>query len=378
MKVLQVSAAYKPAYIYGGPTMSVAMLCEQLVKTGCPVNVYTTTANGVNELDILPNSPINIDGVTVTYFKRITKDHTHFSPTLLKTVWKTVKEYDAIHIHAWWNLVSVFSCFIALWHKVPVIVSARGTLSPYSFKNKNSGIKSVIHNLLGKHLLKRCHFHVTSGRENEAVNALGPKSIINIPNFVKLPAPYQSTDKRSAGIFKLIFFSRIEEKKGLDMLLRALSTVDVPFQLTIAGTGDANYIDHLKLLAAANNIQDKITWAGFVNETKFELLRQHDLFVLPSYDENFGNAVIESLSVGTAVLISEGVGLASYIKKNNFGWICAHDPLSISEAINNIAQHEHTRLQQIRNTTPAAIRSDFNESGLAKQYLNMYQQIISI
>lgn len=358
--------------------MSVAMLCEQLVKTGCPVHVYTTTANGVNELDILPDEPVNIDGVTVTYFKRITKDHTHFSPALLKTVWKTAKEYDAVHIHAWWNLVSVFSCLIALWHKVPVIVSARGTLSPYSFNNKNRGIKSVIHNILGKPLLKRCHFHVTSNREGEAVNTLGAKSIINIPNFVKLPAPRQSTEKPVSETFKLIFFSRIEEKKGLDILFRALSMVKVSFHLTIAGTGNEDYIDHLKLLAITYNIQHKITWAGFVNETKFELLRQHHLFVLPSHDENFGNAVIESLSVGTAVLVSEGVGLAGYIRKNNFGWVCQHDPQSISNAIENIAQHEQNRLQQIRNTTPAAIRYDFDEDGLTKQYLDMYQQIISI
>ena len=358
--------------------MSVAMLCEQLVKTGCPVHVYTTTANGVNELDILPDEPVNIDGVTVTYFKRITKDHTHFSPTLLKTVWKTAKEYDAVHIHAWWNLVSVFSCLIALWHKVPVIVSARGTLSPYSFNNKNRGIKSVIHSILGKPLLKRCHFHVTSNRESEAVNTLGAKSIINIPNFVKLPAPRQSTEKPVSEIFKLIFFSRIEEKKGLDILFLALSTVKVSFHLTIAGTGNEAYIDHLKLLAITHNIQHKITWAGFVNETKFELLRQHHLFVLPSYDENFGNAVIESLSVGTAVLVSEGVGLAGYIRKNNFGWVCRHDPQSIGDAIENIAQHEQNRLQQIRSTTPAAIRCDFDEDGLTKQYLDMYQQIISI
>ncbi|MGF7038441.1 XrtY-associated glycosyltransferase XYAG1 [Mucilaginibacter lappiensis] len=378
MKILQISASYKPAFIYGGPIMSVSMLCEHLVKAGCEISMYTTTANGLDELDVNPNHTVNIDNVTVTYFKRITKDHTHFSPALLKTVWKTAKEYDVIHIHAWWNLVSVLSCLIAVWRHVPVMVSARGTLSPYSFQNKNRKIKLLIHELLNKSLLKRCHFHVTSNRENEAVNnVLNPKSITNIPNFVKLSVCQPSVDHSTSSLLKLIFFSRIEEKKGLDILLNALSTVKIPFHLTIAGTGTDDYINDLRSLAVKIGIGDKITWTGFVNETKFDLLQQHDLFILPSYDENFGNAVIESLSVGTAVLISEGVGLAGYVQKNNLGWICQSNPLSISGAINTIA-NQRPDLLRIRNTAPTTIRSNFDESRLTKQYLNMYQQIISI
>ncbi|NNU34836.1 glycosyltransferase [Mucilaginibacter sp. S1162] len=114
MKILQINASYKPAYIYGGPTMSVAKLSEQLVNAGNEVTVFTTTANGKYELAIDPNKSILVDGVSVTYFKRITKDHSHLSPGLLLNLWRNVRKFDIIHIHAWWNLVSVFSAFIAL------------------------------------------------------------------------------------------------------------------------------------------------------------------------------------------------------------------------------------------------------------------------
>jgi hypothetical protein len=77
LKILNVIAAYKPAVIYGGPTMSVAMLCEELSKAGTSTEVFTTTANGTGELPVKVNKPTVVDGVTVTYFKRITKDHTH-------------------------------------------------------------------------------------------------------------------------------------------------------------------------------------------------------------------------------------------------------------------------------------------------------------
>jgi glycosyltransferase involved in cell wall biosynthesis len=357
--------------------MSVAMLCEQLVKSGCEVMVYTTTANGANELEVTSGQSVNIDGVDVIYFTRITKDHTHLSPALLRSVWRNVKKYDVVHIQAWWNLVSVLSCLIAVWRKVPVVVSPRGTLSPYSFRNKNGMIKSLIHRMLTKPLLKKCHIHTTSVYERDAVDSIITHKInTTVYNFVKLPV-YQSQEQNvTEGPVKLIFLSRIEEKKGLDILLNALGMVKTLFHLTIAGTGDRNYIDQLRSLAIQKNIDDHITWTGFVNDSKFELLGRHDLFILPSHDENFGNTVIESLSVGTPVLISKKVGLADYVDDKKLGWLCQPNPQSVSEAIDHIAQ-QHTDLLRIRNSAPAIIRNDFDESRLINQYKNMYQQIIT-
>jgi glycosyltransferase involved in cell wall biosynthesis len=357
--------------------MSVSMLTEQLAKSGISTEVFTTTANGKNELSVSPGQSINVDGVSVRYFKRVTKDHTHFSPSLLKQLWKESHDFDLIHIHAWWNLVSVFSCLAALVRNVPVLVSPRGTLSQYSFQNRNIGVKWIIHNLLGKYLLNKCHVHVTSESENEAMQRLiHPKSITILPNFVKLPDQKQYLENRRSHYFKLLFFSRIEEKKGLDILFNALKTVSVPYTLTVAGNGNDDYIKHLKTIAVNNDIEDKINWAGFYNENKFALLQEHDLFVLPSYDENFGNTVIESLSVGTPVLISEQVGLADYVKKNDLGWICQTTPVSISGIINKIAVNHQHDLQRIRKVAPGIIYDDFNEDNLVKKYINMYDQLI--
>jgi glycosyltransferase involved in cell wall biosynthesis len=187
--------------------MSVSMLSEQLIKAGCSTDVFTTTANGKSELPVIPGQNANVEGVNVTYFKRITKDHSHFSPALLKRIWKNAPNFDVIHIHAWWNLVSIFSCLIALMRNVPVLLSARGTLSPYSFRNKNIGTKWIIHNLLGKRLLNKCHVHVTSERENDAIVKLfNPKSITILPNFVKLPVEKQYPVNKPAECFKLLFF----------------------------------------------------------------------------------------------------------------------------------------------------------------------------
>lgn len=356
--------------------MSVSMLSERLQKAGVSVEVFATTANGKTELPVTPSLPLNVDGVTVTYFKRLTKDHSHFSPALLNRLWKGARSFDVIHIHAWWNLVSLFSCLLALMRGVPVVVSPRGTLSAYSFQNKNIGVKWLIHHLLGKPLLKRSHIHVTSDNEAAAVGSLiRAKSIVNLPNFVKLPKEATMGDRRP-GVFRLIFFSRIEEKKGLDILLNALPLLTFPYTLTIAGDGDVNYINSLKTLASKNGVEEYINWAGFQSDNKFKLLYEHDLLILPSHDENFGNVIIESLSEGTAVLVSPFVGLSAYVTKNGFGWECALDAESSGNIINMIYDKQD-ELNYIRINAPGKTRADFDEDALVNRYINMYKNIIN-
>jgi glycosyltransferase involved in cell wall biosynthesis len=359
--------------------MSVSLLCEQLVKQGVEVSVFTTTANGQHELPVTAGQAVVIDGVSVTYFKRISKDHTHFSPALLRAVWCNVKQFDLVHVHAWWNLVSVLGAFIAVIRGVPLIVSPRGTLSFYSFTVNNSFVKRIIHTLVGKPVLKRAVIHVTSVHERENILGLiSPRKLFVIPNLVKIAEQTFPNDMGTTGPLKLIFFSRIEPKKGLDILLQALTLVTIPFSLSIVGDGDETYIDELKNKAINYNIADKLYWFGFVRENKFEVLAQHQLFVLPSFDENFGNAVIECLSAGTAVLVSDKVGLANYIVENQLGWVCNNTPGDIAEHITNIASAQHRQLEQIRQSGPQKIARDFAPASLIKLYISAYNQIIQL
>jgi glycosyltransferase involved in cell wall biosynthesis len=357
--------------------MSVSILAEQLTKAGIWVNVFTTTANGTSELPVVINELVMVDGVKTTYFKRLTKDHTHFSTSLLTHVWKNVKGFDAVHIHAWWNLVSVLSCFIAVMRNVPVVLSPRGTLSNYSFNNKNSRSKNIIQAILGKPLLRRCYIHTTSENELLSVNAMvKSKGSFNIPNFIELGENKPLVNNKPGDHLKLIYLSRIEEKKGLNILLDALKNVTIPYKLTIAGDGNADYVNYLKGIAVKNNISDKINWIGFQQQHKFDVLREHDLLILPSHDENFGNVVIESLSVGTPVLVSEKVGLADYVKENGIGWICQTNAISVSNAINTIYDHKDM-LDAIRAYAPSKIENDFNKERLVKRYIDMYDKIIN-
>ncbi|MNI54669.1 D-inositol-3-phosphate glycosyltransferase [compost metagenome] len=122
-------------------------------------------------------------------------------------------------------------------------------------------------------------------------------------------------------------------------------------------------------------MSDSIDWIGQVsNEDKYPLIRGHHLLVLTSYNENFANVVVESLSVGTPVLISEHVGLADYVKDNELGWVTG---LETNEIKNNIisAYQNPDKRQQIGNNAPLMIRRDFNDDVLVRQYLEFYKTI---
>ncbi len=380
MKIVQISASYKPAVVYGGPTMSVSKLSEELWKNGIQTEVFTTLANGKSELSFPAGQLTLMDDVPVYFFKRITKDHSHFSPALLKHLYKTInqsKEPLIIHIHAWWNLVSVLACLIAQFKKVPVVLSPRGTLSSYSFSNNHTFFKKWIHLLAGKKLLSNCFFHVTSEQEKrDLMHLLAPKSVQVIPNFISLPATPKQHNAHQSPILKLLFLSRIEAKKGLEILLEALHGVAFPYQLTIAGNGEAAYIRSLEKLVAKRSMQPFVKWIGFQHhDVKFEVLQAHDLLVLPSHNENFGNVVIEALSVGTAVLISNQVGLADYINTNNLGWTCENQPEKLRETLFRINNHRH-RLDQIRTSAPKKVREDFADGQLVKQYVGLYREVL--
>jgi glycosyltransferase involved in cell wall biosynthesis len=373
MKILHIIPAYKPAYGYGGPTESVSRLCEGLAANGHEVDVYTTTANGKTELDVVPGKVVNVDGVNIIYFKRITGDHTHVSPALWLKLLKTAKNYDVIHLHSWWNVLIVIAARIALLSKTKVIIAPRGMLSDYIFTSGNSAYKKLIHSFGGRKILRRSRLHATAESEYMECTKLIPgwegfvlPNIITLPDFEIL----QNANK----VFTVIFLSRIHPKKGLEMLFEAISRLDINLKLKIGGSGEDQYIEELKALAIKLNIESKIEWLGWLDRgEKFKELNNADLFILVSLNENFANVVIEALHMGTAVLISEEVGLSAFVKEKNLGWISTLEVDNIAEKLKE-AYYDKDKLASIRQHGRAVIEQTFREDVLINQYVKEYQK----
>jgi glycosyltransferase involved in cell wall biosynthesis len=363
-------------------------------KVGSPqaevdITVYTTLANGKEELPYQNGDTKTVDGVKVKYFKRITKDHSHFSPSLLSHLWKNVRQFDVIHIHSWWNLVGMGGILICLLRGIRPIVSPRGMLGDYTF-NKT---KLIFHNMIGQHLLRKCIFHATTKMEAEEIavqvfdgkvkivdlmegdekqqesrikNQEKKAQIFVIHNIVKLPAQLPKKTRIFDGTLKLIFLSRIHHKKGIELLLDTLSSINFPFQLSIVGEGEIEYVGSLKQKAKNLKIDQYINWIGAVyGEEKYRLLADHDAFILPSYNENFANVVIEAIAVNTPVLLSEHVGLKDYVAENNFGLVFKLDEIKlILEKIQSLL---------LANQSAFYFKKQMISDDLTLKYLEMYQ-----
>ncbi len=377
LKILFVTPSYKPAFVYGGPTVSVSELAEALVRKGASVTVYTTTANGKAELDVPTATAVDCNGVHVFYFNRLTGDHTHTSPALWRKLSTTVRDYDVVHLQSWWSVL-VFGAATICWLKgKQFIVSPRGMLSRYTFETLHTGSKRWLHKIIGAKLLRKSRLHATTLLEwNDCLQVNPEWKGFVLPNLVQFPTEAVAKALRAdADVLLFGFLSRIDPKKGLEVLLQALSQVRYPFRLRIAGEGEEEYVNGLKALVSELCLVDKVEWCGWQQgKAKFDFLRSVDVFVLVSHNENFANAVIESLSVGTAVLVSDGVGLADYVQEKNFGWVCKTEPEQLREVLNRLAT-EQEKLAAIVKNGPGTVRKDYNHDRLASAYSDEYKKL---
>ncbi len=379
MKLLQIIPTYKPAYIYGGTITAISLLCETLVaKGGCQVTALSTTANGKEELPVHKHKPLLVDGVEVYYFPRWTKDHTQFSPALLIWLWRNVKKFDAVHIHSWWNISVLLSAWVCILRGVKPVLSPHGMLSPFTLTGK---FKPYFHRFLGKKLLKNTLLHTTSEQETSECLALIPEwEHINLPNFIDLDSLPFAKKKSLNGhavhandTIRLLFLSRLHQKKGIELLFEALAQLPFKWSLTMAGDGESDYIEGLKKQSKDLHIDDKINWLGWVNaEKRLAAFETADLLVLTSHNENFAIVVIESLAVGTPVLVSKHVGLANYVSEKNLGWVCDTTTESIRDKLMEVHSQTAQRIEMAERSSNQ-IRQDFDPSILVQRYMNMYK-----
>ena len=225
-----------------------------------------------------------------------------------------------LHNHSLWMMPNVYPGRVAKKYDVRYVVSPRGTLSEWAF-NSGSKVKRVFWPLIQKPALAAVTcWHATAESEYEDIRRMGLRQpVAIIPNGIDLP--HQIPDRISE-TRTLLFLGRIHRKKGLELLLPAWKAVQDKFldwQLVIAGPDNGGYLGAMQRLAASLGVE-RVRFVGPVyGEEKWQTYRNADLFVLPTYSENFGMAVAEALAAGVPSIVSKGAPWSG-IESEHAGW----------------------------------------------------------
>jgi glycosyltransferase involved in cell wall biosynthesis len=180
----------------------------------------------------------------------------------------------------------------------------------------------------------------------------------------------------------ILFMSRIERKKGLELLITALESIiadGIRFNFILAGSNpqDADYETQIKVKINKSILGQFTTITGFVSgDRKNELLTNADLFVLPSYYENFGIAVAEAMAAGVPVVISDRVYICDDIQQAEAGWVAPLEVGDLARAIASALLSPSERQRRGLNAQAYA-KKYYNWEDLARQTIDAYQQILA-
>lgn len=217
------------------------------------------------------------------------------------------KNRGIIFIHGLWDLFSLRCYLIALFLRLPIMISPHGMLEDWAFNHKKVK-KRFAWFTYQKVMMKFANaIVVNSDKEKNTVKKrVSNKFIEVIPNAVDLESNNLPSFKDRSK--RVLFLSRVSKVKGVPDLIEAWSKVHSKknYKLSIAGPIDDDMKDVLEELLAYYNVKESVEILGPVYGTsKWNLYKDSHLFVLPSYSENFGIVIAESLSCGTPVITTE-------------------------------------------------------------------------
>ena len=316
----------------GGPVEALLQLGLVHQKLGHTIEVASADAAWSPDLGEMP-FPVHGLGPGKTSYA--------YCPRMAGWLKQHGPQFDAVIAHGLWQYPT--NAVQALARKVPYFVYTHGMLDPWfneQFLLKhikktvfwNAKLRKVLDEATGvifttEEEMERSIRSFFPFRWKGMVAPLGisPPPTETIDSILSSPSQFPELKKRRF----LLFFGRIHPKKGCDLLIEAFSRIAYEYpevSLVMAGPGEPSYIEFLQKAVETAGLQDRVIWTGMITgDSKWELLRLADAFLLPSHQENFGIAVTEALAVHTPVLLSNKVQIWREVIRSGAGLVETDD-----------------------------------------------------
>jgi glycosyltransferase involved in cell wall biosynthesis len=427
VKIVFTIASLDP--VHGGPSRSVPALADALVSLGLDVSLVCLRSPG-ESIPVAPNTfklcSIQTNANRYVAFSASRR----FRRAILCAARESIGR-ALLHDHGLWLPNNHASAQAAAHAGIRRVVSPRGMLSGWALKAR-AWKKCIAWALYQRHDLQSAALlHATSNDEAEEFRRVGLRNpIVIIPNGItaprsapnsELPAPSSPVAPTSdlcpltsgspvprpvASAFNfqlsafpksprsplpaprsLLFLSRIHPKKGLLDLIQAwaklrspsssLPAPCSPWRVIIAGPDECGHQRELEAAATAAGVRDDFHFVGPVrDEDKWDLYRAADLFVLPSYSENFGIVVGEALAAGLPVITTRATPWAE-IEHEQCGWWIEPGVESLAAALRQALSAPPTQLQEMGRRGRALIERRYSWSAAAQQMRAAYLWLLN-
>ena len=309
-----------PGQKYGGPPVSVDNFCSLMKEHSC----YIVTHNH----DLLSTQPYpnvhkgwnNRGNCKVLYLCDKKFNKASFEKIITKI------SPDVLYLQSVFERCVLPCLQLAKKYNVRVLLAPRGELCSGAFNMKKYKKLPYIKLLKLIGLVENVNFQSTSEEETQAIISLfgcSSNRIFRLDNIPSLPQrEYQRIEKK-AGIARFIFLARIHPKKNLLSAIKYFYHVSGEVVFDIYGSiEDEAYWkecqEAIKLLPS--NV--KCEYKGLVShEQVHAVFSQYDAFLFPTLSENYGHVIVESLIVGTKVIISDQTPWND-VEENNAGFVC--------------------------------------------------------
>ena len=379
MRVLHVLPTIDP--VQGGPVSVILGLAPAQVAAGLEVTVLATHRAGE---DVAVAGRLRDGGVRVELVGPATGPLRRH-PALKSAVRAAVAKADVVHVHAVWEEVQHQAARAALRAGVPYLVTPHGMLDPWSLSQ--SRLKKALYYAwrLRATLRRARALHFTTETEADLVAPLrlGTPPLVetlgvDLAEFEQLPPPGEFRSRYDlADRPLLLFLGRIHPKKGLDLLIPAFADAKLDdVLLVIAGPDGDGYRAKVEAEVAARGLMGRVLFTGMLRgRDRVSALADADLFVLPSYQENFGIAVVEALAAGTPVLISDQVNLWRDVAEAEVGGVVRADARQLAVELRRWMTNSALRTAAAGRARPLVWRR-YDWRQIAARWVRHYAEVI--
>lgn len=371
---------------YGGPAKSVPSLVDALNRMGsydsliCSVKIYDNESN-----DFCKKNKIKCLKSELTRYRRI-----FYSTDFKKNIIGELDKETIIHTHNLWTYPAYIAYRTAINNAIPFVMSIRGNLYPWNLESgyiqKNIAMKLFQYQMLRK---ASC-LHATEINEVKAIRDLGISTpVALIPNGIDTREFEENDIKPSLAKLELdldekrrylLFLSRVDKKKGLDLLVRSFSKLSEKFPnwdlLIVGPIQDKSYFSKIEEFININNLGSRVKYLGMCKgKRKMNAYFSADIFVLPTHSENFGMVIGEALASKTAVITTTGTPWKS-LNEVNAGWCIELSEDNIFSTLDNAMSKSSEDLSRMGMNGYNFVKENYSWNTVAKQMNDVYEWIL--